>query len=83
MQKSDPLVTYRLDYGNVMLFGIADRLLHRLEMVQRSGARVVMQIRRGDRPSMTHLLHGYIIIAAASLCVPCNKARCCLYMQYL
>ena len=30
------LVTSRLDYGNAMLFGIADRLLHRLEMVQRS-----------------------------------------------
>ena len=29
------LVTSRLDYGNAMLFGIADRLLHRLEMVQR------------------------------------------------
>ena len=45
------LVTSRLDYGNAMLFGIADRLLHRLEMVQRSAARVVMQIRRGDRQS--------------------------------
>ena len=39
-----------------MLFGIADRLLHRLEMVQRSAARVVMQIRRGDRQSMTTIL---------------------------
>ena len=47
------LVTSRLDYGNAMLFGIADRLLHRLQMVQRSAARVVMQIRRGDRQSMT------------------------------
>ena len=50
------LVTSRLDYGNAMLFGIADRLLHRLEMVQRSAARVVMQIRRGDRQSMTTIL---------------------------
>ena len=33
------LVTSRLDYGNAMLFGIADRLLLRLEMVQRSEAR--------------------------------------------
>ena len=40
------LVTSRLDYGNAMLFGLADRLLHRLEMVQRSAARVVVQIRR-------------------------------------
>ena len=39
-----------------MLFGIADRLLHRLEMVQRSAARVVMQIRRGDRQLMTTIL---------------------------
>ena len=36
-----------------MLFGITDRLLLRLEMVQRSAARVVMQIRRGDRQSKT------------------------------
>ena len=50
------LVTSRLDYGNAMLFGIADRLLHRLEMVQRSAACVVMQIRRGDRQSMTTIL---------------------------
>ena len=35
-----------------MLFGIADRLLHHLEMVQQSEARIVMQIRRGDRQSM-------------------------------
>ena len=39
------LVTSRLDYDNAMLFGITDRLLHRLEMVQRSAARIVMQIR--------------------------------------
>ena len=50
------LVTTRLDFGNAMLSGIADRLLHRLEMVQRSAARVVMQIRRGDRQSMTTIL---------------------------
>ena len=50
------LVTSRLDYGNAMLFGIADRLLHRLEMVQRSAARIVMQIRRGVRQSMTTIL---------------------------
>ena len=50
------LVTSRLDYGNAMLFGITDRLLHRLEMVQRSAARIVMQIRRGDRQSMTTIL---------------------------
>ena len=50
------LVTSRLDYGNAMLFGITNRLLHRLEMVQRSAARIVMQIRRGDRQSMTTIL---------------------------
>ena len=47
------LVTSRLDYGNAMLFLITDRLLHRLDMVQPSAARIVMQIRRGDRQSMT------------------------------
>ena len=50
------LVTSRLDYGSAMLFGITDRLQHRLEMVQRSAARIVMQIRRGDRQSMTTIL---------------------------
>ncbi|KAK2172415.1 hypothetical protein NP493_965g01005 [Ridgeia piscesae] len=44
------LVTSRLDYGNAVLYGISDRLLHRLEMVQRSAARVVLRIRRGDWP---------------------------------
>ena len=50
------LVTSRLDYGNAMLFGITDLLLHHLEMVQRSAARIVMQIRQGDRQSMTTIL---------------------------
>ena len=50
------LVTSRLKYGNAMLFGISDRLLHRLERVQRSAARVVMQLRRDDRRSITAVL---------------------------
>ena len=49
-------MTSRIDYGNAILFGINDRHLHRLEMVQRSAARIVMQIRRGDRQSMTTIL---------------------------
>ena len=36
------LVTSRLDYSNSILYGITDRLIHRLEMVQRSAARVVL-----------------------------------------
>ena len=50
------LVESRIDYGNAVLYGISDRLLHRLEMVQRSAARVVLRIRRGDRRSMTAVL---------------------------
>ena len=50
------LVTSRIDYGNAIQFSISDRHLHRLEMVQRSAARIVMQIRRGDRQSMTTIL---------------------------
>ncbi|KAK2152615.1 hypothetical protein NP493_2436g00005 [Ridgeia piscesae] len=50
------LVTSRLDYGNAILHGISDRHMHRLEMVQRSAARIVRQIRRGDRQSMTTIL---------------------------
>ena len=50
------LVTSPIDYGNAILFGITDRHLHRLEMVQRSAARIVMQTRRRDRQSMTTIL---------------------------
>ena len=50
------LVTSRIHYGNAILFGISDRHLHPLEMVQRSAARIVMQIQRGDRQSMTTIL---------------------------
>ena len=50
------LVTSRIDYGNAVLYGISDRLLHRLEMVQRSAAKVVRRVRRGDRQSMTAAL---------------------------
>ena len=52
----DSLVTSRIDYGNAVLYGISDRLLHRLEMVRRSAARVLLQIRHGDRRSMTAAL---------------------------
>ena len=47
-------IAYRLWQCDI--FGISDRHLHRLEMVQRSAARIVMQIRRGDRQSMTTIL---------------------------
>ena len=50
------LVTSHIAYGYAILFGISDCHLHRLEMVQRSAARIVMQIRRGDRQSMTTIL---------------------------
>ena len=50
------LVTSRIDYGNVMLYVISDRLLPRLELVQHSAARVVVRIRRVDRRSMTAAL---------------------------
>ena len=50
------LVTSRIDYGNAVLYGISDGLLRRIEIVQRSAARVVLQIRRGDRRCMTAAL---------------------------
>ena len=50
------LVTSRLDYGNAVLYGISDRLLHRLEIVQRSSLKIVLWVRRGDRRSMTAAL---------------------------
>ena len=53
------LVTSRLYYGNAILYGISDRHMHRLEMVQRSAARIVRQIRRGNQQSMTTILRQY------------------------
>ena len=50
------LVTSKLDFGNATLCGIAGTLLHRLEMVQRAAASVVLGLRRGDHHSMTAAL---------------------------
>ena len=50
------LVTSTLDSGNAALFGITGTLLHRLEMVQRAAARVVLCIDRRDHRSMTAAL---------------------------
>ena len=49
-------VTSRIDYGNAMLCGIPNHLMHCLEMVQRSAARIILQIRRGARQSMSEVL---------------------------
>ena len=50
------LLISRLDYGNALLYGITDRLLHRLEMIQRSADRIIMCIKRHDRQSTTAVL---------------------------
>ena len=50
------LVTSKLDFGDATLCGIAGTLLHRLEMVQRAAARVVLGLRRRDHHSMTAAL---------------------------
>ena len=50
------LVTSKLDFGNAALCGINGSLLHRLEMVQRAAARVVLGLRRRDQHSMTDAL---------------------------
>ena len=50
------LVISRLDYGNALIYGITDRLLHRLEMIQHSAARIIMCIKRHDRQSITAVL---------------------------
>ena len=36
------IVTSTIDFGNAMLYGISDRLLHHLELAQHSAARVVL-----------------------------------------
>ena len=50
------LVISRVDYGNALLYVITDRLLHSLEMIQHSAARIIMSIKRHDRQSITAVL---------------------------
>ena len=50
------LLTSTLDFGNGALFGITGSLIHRLEMVQRAAARVVLCFDRLDHRSMTAAL---------------------------
>ena len=52
------LVTSRLDFGNAAMYGITGTLLYRLEMVQRSAARVILRLHRRDQHSMTEALRG-------------------------
>ena len=49
-------VTSRLDFGNAALYGITGTLLYRLDMVQRSAARVILRLHRRDQHSMTEAL---------------------------
>ena len=51
-----PRLASRIDYGNAVLYGISDRLLHRLDMVQRSAARVVLRIRHTAALKQLHWL---------------------------
>ena len=54
------LLISRLDYGNATILGISDRHLHSLEIVKS-----VMQIRRGDRKSMTTILEFKLLVHVA------------------
>ena len=42
------LVIYRLDYGNGLLYGVPDKLLDKLQLVQNVAARVVVKASRYD-----------------------------------
>ena len=68
------LVIYRLDYGNALLYGITDRLLHRLEMIQLSATRIIMCIKRHDRQS-TRALHGLAPAYVSTLIMPYEPRR--------
>ena len=50
------LVISRLDYGNALLYGITDRLLHSLDMIQHSAVRIIMCTKRHDRQSIMAVL---------------------------
>ena len=47
------LVTSRLDYGNVALFGVNVRLIKKLQMVQHSAPRLMTRQRRRDYQHIT------------------------------
>ena len=47
------LVTSRLDYGKVALFGVNVRLIQKLQMVQHSAARLITRQRRRDYQHIT------------------------------
>ena len=42
------LVISRLDFGNATLYGISETLLHRLQVVQNSAARLIMRVRKRE-----------------------------------
>ena len=51
------LVTSRLDYGNPLLHNAPQKVINRLERVQRSSARLICLMGRRQRVSMTEVLH--------------------------
>ena len=68
-QIANYIVTSTLDFGNAALFGITGTLLHRLEMVQRAAARVVLCIDRRDHRSMTAALRDLHWLPIFRLCL--------------
>ena len=78
------LVISRLDFGNATLYGISETLLHRLQVVQNSAARLIMRVRQREHitlilfalhwlPVRQHIQFKILTVITIRLQLTCSK----------